>query len=414
MIRLGRRAALGGTLATIACAARRDGARAREPDGFAALSGLCDAAVAPGPAAWARRRAAVQTAMREAAIALVVCEPGPSLAYLVGMAGHRSERAWLLGLPAEGPARLVCPAFERRSALEQLDDAIELVTWREHEDPFAALRDEFADIGDAAVAIEPSTRSFVAAGITRVFPRAVAADPIGDARRCKQPEELALLRIADIATQAAIAAVASRVAIGIRQSQIAAWIDEALRAAGLSEPWVLALVGPNASFPHGTAEDRVVARGDVVLVDTGAALHGYRSDITRTWCVGEPSPRVRSIWEAVARAQQAAHAAIAPGVSAGAIDAAARTSIAAAGFGPDDRFFTHRLGHGIGLEVHEPPYLVAGSDVVLAPGMTMSNEPGIYVPGELGVRLEDIVVVTPRGAEVLGGYAPSLERPFAR
>jgi Xaa-Pro dipeptidase len=176
----------------------------------------------------------------------------------------------------------------------------------------------------------------------------------------------------------------------------------ALVAAGMVEPWALALVGASASLPHGSRQDRAVAPGDVVLVDTGASLHGYRSDITRTWVVGEPDAAVRRAWQTVAAAQQAAFAASRPGVRTGAVDAAARAVMAEAGYGADDRYFTHRLGHGIGLEVHEPPYLVGGGTTELVPGMTMSNEPGIYVPGSFGVRLEDIVLVTRDGVDVFG------------
>ncbi len=410
--------ALGGALASLACGYRHSRVALPAPDHppeFAELIGACHGAVAPGPADWARRRAQVQAKMEAAGIALAVYEPGPAMAYLIGMAGHRSERPWVLGLPVTGEPLLLCPAFEQRSAQERVVGQAELVAWREHEDPFARLGDAFGGVGGGRVAIDPSMRSFVAAGIARAFGGVDtrADDPVGLARRCKQPEEIALLRIANLATKRAIAAVAARVVVGTRQSEIAAWMKQSLVAAGMGDPWALALVGPNASFPHGTAQDRAVRPGDVVLVDTGASLHGYQSDITRTWCVGDPSLRTRAVWDTVARAQQAAHAALGPGAIAGSVDASARRHIAEAGFGPDDRFFTHRLGHGIGLEVHEPPYLVSRSPVELAVGNTMSNEPGIYIPGELGVRLEDIVLITESGAEVFGAYAPALDRPFA-
>ncbi|HWB79557.1 MAG TPA: M24 family metallopeptidase, partial [Nannocystaceae bacterium] len=196
------------------------------------------------------------------------------------------------------------------------------------------------------------------------------------------------------------------------QEEVAALVDAALTAAGLVDAWTLALVGPNASFPHGTGASRTVAAGDVVLVDTGASLHGYRSDISRTWVVGEPSEAVTRAYAAVAAAQKAALATIRPGVQARAVDAAARAVILEAGYGPDDRYFTHRLGHGIGLEVHEPPYLVGGNELVLEAGMTMSDEPGIYVPDGFGIRLEDIVAVTDDGAEVFGELSGPVRDPF--
>ena len=178
----------------------------------------------------------------------------------------------------------------------------------------------------------------------------------------------------------------------------------AQKAAGLTDVWVLALFGPAASFPHGTHEDRALRPGDVVLVDTGGSLHGYRSDITRTWVLGEPSRDVLRAWDTVAAAQAAALAKMAPGVACAEVDAAARAVIAQAGYGTAHGYeaFTHRLGHGIGLQVHEPPYLVTDNDLRLQPGMTMSNEPGIYLPGRFGIRIEDIVAITSSGAEVFG------------
>ena len=181
---------------------------------------------------------------------------------------------------------------------------------------------------------------------------------------------------------------------------------------GLSDVWVLALFGPNAAFPHGTARDRALQEGDLVLVDTGGSLHGYRSDITRTWALGTPPVAARRAWDVVAAAQRAGLAAIRPGVACADGDAAARAVNEAAGFGSGYQRFTHRLGHGIGLEVHEHPYLVPGSTRILEPGMTMSDEPGIYEPGAFGVRIEDIVAVTDDGCEVFGPQVESLARPF--
>jgi Xaa-Pro dipeptidase len=290
--------------------------------------------------------------------------------------------------------------------------AYDVVTWREHDSPYARLADAFAGLARATIALDPTMRQFVAHGLARAMPDArwIADDEVvGHCRLRKQPPELARLRRANEVTKAAIRAVASKVEVGTSSEAIATWMEQALVAAGLRDPWVLALVGPAASFPHGTAEPGVVRDGDAVLVDTGASLHGYRSDITRTFVVGKPSAALRRAWDTVAAAQRAALAAIRPGVTTGSVDAAARAVMAEAGYGADDRYFTHRLGHGIGLEVHEPPYLVGGGTLVLEPGMTMSDEPGIYVPGELGVRIEDIVAVTPEGAEVFGELdAPTL------
>jgi Xaa-Pro dipeptidase len=379
-----------------------------ERDAFAELQGLCDGVPAPDAAEWAEHRAAVRARLVELDLAALVLEPGPNMSYVGGPAWGRSERPFLLVLPREGPPVVLCPAFEERTVRERVADH-ELLLWREHEDPFARAGSVLAGLHGQRIAVDPTMRQFVAAGLERAWPTArwVREDvAVGPCRVIKRPAELARLRTANVATQRAIAAVRQRVVVGTPQPQIQAWVEQALRRAGLEDPWVLALVGPAASFPHGTAEAREVHPGDAVLIDTGGSLHGYRSDITRTFVVGDPSAALRRAWDTVAAAQRAALAAIRPGVTTGAIDAVARAVMAEAGYGGEDRYFTHRLGHGIGLEVHEPPYLAGGWPTVLAPGMTMSDEPGIYVAGEFGVRLEDIVVVTADGADVFGELGP--------
>lgn len=229
----------------------------------------------------------------------------------------------------------------------------------------------------------------------------------------KDDAELARLRRANEATKAALQLVA-RVGVheGLRQSELALRVRQAQQRAGLDDVWVLALFGPSAAFPHGTAEDRALAPGELILVDTGGSLHGYRSDITRTWALGTPELEARRAWSVVAAAQRAALALIRPGVRCGDVDAAARAVIEREGFGAGYERFTHRLGHGIGVQVHEHPYLVKDSLRVLEPGMTMSNEPGLYVPGAFGVRIEDIVAVTEDGHEVFGPMVESLDAPF--
>lgn len=417
-----RRAALCGLGgAALSCVARRTtsvprsttstvgpATTAADLDAFAELHGLCDGVMAPDAAEWSEHRAAVRARLVELDLAALVLEPGANMSYVGGPAWGRSERPFLLVLPREGPPVVVCPAFEERTVLERVADH-ELLLWREHEDPFARAGAVLAGLHGQRIAVDPTMRQFVAAGLERAWPTArwVREDvAIGPCRVIKGPAELARLRTANLATQQAIAAVRRRVVVGTPQAQIQAWVEQALRRAGLEDPWVLALVGPAASFPHGTAEARDVRGGDAVLIDTGGSLHGYRSDITRTFVVGEPSAALRRAWDTVAAAQRAALAAIRPGVTTGAVDAAARAVMAEAGYGADDRYFTHRLGHGIGLEVHEPPYLAGGTPTVLAQGMTMSDEPGIYVAGEFGVRLEDIVVVTADGADVFGDLGP--------
>lgn len=376
------------------------------------LAGFCDGIDPPGPAEHTRAREALQARLVAAGLSALVVEPGPTMTYLCGVHWGRSERPFLLVLPAEGEAEIVGPAFEARTAGEQIGE-MPLSVWQEHESPYRVLASRLPR-GRDAIAFDGAMRGFVVEGVRAAIGRREIVDGsavIAEVRMRKRPEELARLRRANEATKAALGAVAPRVQPGMRQSEVAALVREAQTEAGLGDVWVLALAGPAAAFPHGTREDRVVADGDLLLVDTGGSLQGYRSDITRTWAVGTPTDDARRAWDTVLAAQTAALEAIRPGARCGDVDAAARAVVQAAGWGEGYTAFTHRLGHGIGLEVHEAPYLVRGSDVVLAPGMTMSDEPGIYVPGKLGVRIEDIVAVTETGAEVFGARVQSLDAP---
>jgi Xaa-Pro dipeptidase len=268
------------------------------------------------------------------------------------------------------------------------------------------------------VAIGSSTRAFVIDGLREAGTRRRYDSRPGAlelCRRVKTPSELALLRRANEATKAAIAAAAKLTEAGIHEREFAELVRAAQVAAGLSDPWALVLFGPNAAYPHGTPEGRELAEGDLILVDTGGFLHGYASDISRTWAFPEPGAidaERRRAWEVVRDAQAAALDVIRPGVRCADVDAAARRVVADAGFDGDYLHFTHRLGHGIGMQVHEPPYLVRDGQHVLEVGNTMSDEPGIYLPGEWGIRLEDIVAVTETGAEVFGPRAASLEAAF--
>lgn len=383
-----------------------------EPEPFSALQGFCDGVPGPDEVERASHRHAMQQALGEAGLSALVVEPGATMQYLTGVRWGRSERPFLLVLPATGAARFVVPAFEARRAAEQID-TIHIDPWAEHASPYARVADAVGPRGK--VALDPEVRTFIAAAVGgAIGTRRLVDDTtvVADVRMRKSQAELARLRRANEATKAALRLAASHVRVGMAQSAVADLVRRAQLAAGLSDVWTLALAGPAAAFPHGTHEDRVLDDGDLMLVDTGGALHGYRSDITRTWGVGDVAERPRRAFETVLEAQSAALAAIKPGVVAGEVDAAARKVMADAGFGADYESFTHRLGHGIGLQVHEAPYLVKDSKRVLQPGMTMSDEPGIYVPGAFGVRIEDIVAVTETGVEVFGPRAASLDAPF--
>ncbi len=380
--------------------------------GYAALEGFCDGVVPVAAAEYAQRVESIRAQLDAANLGAVVIEPGSNMQYVAGVEWGRSERAFLWVLRADGGQAWICPAFEQRSAAERVPADAQVLLWQEHEDPMSVAAD-FVGAGQA-VAVDPDARGFIYAGLAAHVPGArVDGEPLSAVRLRKTDAELVRLRRANEATKAAIAAAASRLRPGMTQSAFAAELTRAQQAAGLEQVWCLALFGPAASFPHGTREDRALGRDDVVLVDTGGSLHGYRSDVSRTWTVGTPDGEVRDAWTAVARAQVEALSEIRDGAACGSPDARARAVIEAAGFGRDYEHFTHRLGHGIGLQVHEPPYLRPGSAQILRPGMAMSNEPGLYVPGSFGVRLEDIVVVTAGDAEVLGPPVGPFEDPLA-
>jgi Xaa-Pro dipeptidase len=375
---------------------------------FSELAGFCDGVEPTTEAEYAQRRAAVQAKLQRSSIDALVIEPGPNMLYLSGIRWGRSERPFLMVVPADGEPRWICPAFEVRRAREQLGEGADVVAWAEHDDPFRELAH------GASVRVDPDARGTILAGVRERVGKGAQLDAgvIESVRLRKSAAELARLRRVNEATKAALAVAGRRATPGMRQSELADAIGEAQRIAGLQDVWVLCLFGPAAAFPHGTREDRVLEDGDLVLVDTGGALHGYRSDITRTWAVGSPRPDAKRAWQTVAEAQAAGLAAIRPGAKCGDPDAAARAVMKDAGYGADYETFTHRLGHGIGLQVHEAPYLVRDNERILEPGMTMSDEPGIYVPGSFGVRIEDIVAVTETGAEVFGPSVGPFEDPM--
>lgn len=390
-------------------------------DANAVLHGFTADIAPPSADEYIERQARVRAALPSTGARALVVEPGPNMIYLAGVQWSRSERPFLAVLTAEGELSWVCPAFEERRAREQLGAGADVRTYHEHEDPFAIAAERtgrgnaFTSGGRrrAPVAVDPDARAFIYQGVAGHVLARIDGRAVLGARMRKTPAELARLRRVNEATKAALALVAGRLRVGLRQSELAANVIAAQHAAGLRDVWVLALFGPAAAFPHGTDEDRALAEGDLVLVDTGGALHGYRSDVSRTWAFGHVGDEERRAWDTVVRAQAAALERIRAGVACSEPDAAARKIVAEAGFGRGYERFTHRLGHGIGLQVHEDPYLRPGNALVLQPGMTMSNEPGIYVADRYGVRIEDIVVVTDGDAEILGAGVGTWDDPFA-
>jgi Xaa-Pro dipeptidase len=361
---------------------------------------------------FAERRARLGQHLSELGIDALIAEPGTTYAYLGGVPWGRSERLFALVVLADGKHFWICPAFEEGKARGKIDAADgphgPIVTWREDEYAFAPLAAALRERRVSKLAIEPQMRFGMADRLAAELGRdhvVSAQEIIVRLRGCKEPGELAILRRANELTQLAILEMSKTLAPGLSGDDVAARMAAAHERLGMRNPWCLALIGPAAALPHGDQHDIRLKRGDVLLVDTGASLHGYQSDITRTWVVdGSPSTEIERAWNAVRDAQRAAYEMLRPGVVCRDVDARARAVLAERGYGSGYAALTHRLGHGIGLEGHEDPYFDGGSAVVLQPGMTLSDEPGIYRVGEFGIRIEDIVAITDDGADHFGTW----------
>lgn len=357
------------------------------------------------PAEQAERRARAQRLMSELNVGALFIESGPSLFYFTGVEWGRSERTFGMLLPKSGDAVLIAPSFEEQRAGVASGGRFPIRTWHEYESPFALIATTLRDMGVATgtVAVDETARYFIPRGIAAAAPSVTVTDaaPITHRLRgVKSAAEIALMRFANQITLEAFLASFQTLRAGITQADLARTVSAAMTRLGFPGG-ALVLFGESSAYPHGSASPRPLAEGDVVLVDGGLQVHGYSSDVTRTVTHGAPPAEVARVYDVVHRAQSAALAAAVPGAKCGDVDTAARRVIEDAGFGPADKFFTHRLGHGIGLEGHEWPYLVHGSEIVLKPGMSFSDEPGIYQYGKFGVRLEDVIVITESGAEML-------------
>ncbi|HUP01559.1 MAG TPA: Xaa-Pro peptidase family protein [Gemmatimonadota bacterium] len=341
----------------------------------------------------------------------LVTTPGVNFAHLTGVALDRSERLVCLGLPADGEPWIVCPAFEAERLSAALPE-IRLAAWEESEDPFARAAEWIALSAGARWAIEPSTWFHDATRLGTAAPDVQWVDgaPLFEAlRRSKDAAELASLGCAIAAAWSVYDEVVASLLPGVTEREVVERISAASAARG-HESWSLVQFGPSSALPHGEPSDRALEPGHAVLIDWGCWVDGYTSDLTRTfWWDGEGAgsgagrAEFRVILDLVRAAQEAALETMAPGVACGTIDEAARRVIRAAGHA---KRFTHRLGHGLGREIHEPPYLVAGSADPLRPGDVVTVEPGVYLPGRFGVRWEDDVRVTEDGIEVLSGRSP--------
>lgn len=383
-------------------------AAAIAPSAFCALR----AGIQPIPAAeYIARQDRARKLMAENRLDAVLLMSGSSLYYFTGVRWGRSERIFAAILPRRGDIVWICPAFERQRAAEQIGTK-DLRTWEEHENPYALIRQALHERSARRLGIEETVPLFVTGGLRREaadVSQAPAHPVTAGCRMIKSPREIALMELACEATANAIRAAVGKLRDGMTPRDVATDVAVAHAEQGGEHGFAVVGVGAGSAFPHGSRLPQKLREGDVVLIDAGCSVEGYQSDITRTTVFGKPTDRQRRVWDIVKKAQTVALEAARPGVSAEALDAAARKTISDAGFGPDYKYFTHRLGHGIGLDGHEWPYLVRGNRLPLRPAMTFSNEPGIYLYGEFGVRLEDMMVITETGARLLTLQAQAIQ-----
>jgi len=369
-----------------------------------------------------RRLDRAQDLMKKAGLQAIALIGGTSLVYFTGIRWWNSERLFVCVVPQTGAPFYVCPAFEEERAREQMRESPEgknsrVYMWQEDEDPYPLVAKGLKDLGlqSGKLGIEERVTFVFSDGIRRALPgvEVVSATPVtAGCRAVKSPAELSLMQLANNVTLQIYEAAWKSIQPGITNRQVSAWIGDAYDRVGFPGD-ASCQVDVYSALPHGSIEPQVIHEGSLVLIDDGCTVQGYESDISRSFVVGKPTDRMKKVFDVVHRAQAAALAAARPGVACGAVDAAARKVIDDAGFGPDYAHFSHRVGHGIGMDGHEWPYLVRGNMQPLEAGMTFSDEPGVYLRGEFGIRLEDDMHITADGAALFTPQSLSLEQPFA-
>ncbi|MBI3492608.1 MAG: aminopeptidase P family protein [Acidobacteria bacterium] len=396
------------------------------PPSIAALTSMRDRAT---PITVAERRARIaraQKLMAEQKIDAILLTGGTTLHYFTGVRWGNSERLFAIVMPQVGNPFAVSPAFEEDRAREQLALGplahTDVNTWNEDESPFERVAQGLNDRGIAAgrLGIEETSKFVFADSIASVAPalHVTSATPItAGCRMIKDTHEIDLMRLASQATLKCYEAVFHAIAPGMTQNQVGSLINAAYGRLGF--PGVASVqVGEYTALPHGSITPQTIREGTIIMIDDGCTVEGYQSDITRTFVLGKATDKMKTVFDIVHQAQTAALAATRPGVALESIDAAARNVIVNAGYGPGFKYFSHRVGHGMGMDGHEWPYLVKNNmfgwekALKTQPGMVFSDEPGIYIRGEFGVRLEDDMHVTDSGAELFTPQSPSIEQPF--
>ncbi|HTH52823.1 MAG TPA: Xaa-Pro peptidase family protein [Edaphobacter sp.] len=358
--------------------------------------------------------------------ALVICA-GTSLSYFTGLRWGQSERLFAWVLPVKGSPFVVCPVFEEGRVHERMEarpatlpqaSVTRVYAWNEDEDPYAVLAKALKETGitTGKVGVEERTQFAFSDGIAHASPAltAISGTPItAGCRSVKSPAELALMRLANDNTLKVYEAVWKSLEPGMTNRHVSELISAAYVLTGFPGD-ASCQVGEYSALPHGSLQPQVIREGQIILLDDGCLVEGYQSDMSRSFVLGKATDKQKRVFDIVHKAQSAALAAGKVGAPCHAVDDVARKVITDAGFGPGYKYFSHRLGHGIGMDMHEWPYLVRGNNTKLESGMTFSDEPGIYIVGEFGIRLEDDWVVTPNGGDMFTPQSLSLEQPFAR
>ncbi len=422
--RLNRRKLLRFTGASALLAAAAETGLAEEPRGnppsIAALESMRPLVKPITLAERQARIARAQELMGEFKIDAIMMAGGTSLSYFTGIRWGNSERLFSVVIPAKGRAFSICPSFEESRAVEQIAKSpladSELMTWHEDESPFRLVAKGLKERGIATGSIGVEERTPFA--FTNEVAKAVAGASLVDAtpvtagcRMIKSAHEIELMSIANQATLKVYKAVYLALQPGMSQRDAGNLVDAAYARVGFAGEASIE-VGEYSANPHGSLTPQVIRDGTMVVIDDGCKVEGYGSDITRSFVLGTPTDKMKRVFDIVHSAQKAALDAVHVGAECQSIDAAARKVIVDAGFGPDYKYFGHRVGHGIGMDGHEWPYLVRGNRTLLQANMTFSDEPGIYIPGEFGLRLEDDMRVTPEGGVLFTPQSKSLEHPF--
>jgi len=393
------------------------------PRSIAALKSMKDQAQPITLGEREQRQEKARQLMGANAIDGILLMEGTSLEYFTGVRWHGGERMFAMVLPAKSNSFYVCPAFEEGRAREQLANApngqhADVRVWQEDESPYAlvamGLRDRGIVTGN--LGIEETVRFVFSQGVTTTSPQTqiTSATPVtAGCRGIKSEHEIALMRLASKFTLMAYEAAYHALKPGMTKPQLEDLVATAHERLGF-EGGADVQVGEFSAFPHGSVTPQVIREGTIVLMDGGCRVEGYTSDITRTFVLGKAGDKMKRVFDIVHQAQTVALKTARPGLECQAVDTAARKVITDAGYGPDYRYFGHRLGHGMGMDGHERPYLVRGNARRLEPNMTFSDEPGIYIRGEFGIRLEDDMHISDSGAELFTPQSPSLDDPFGR